>query len=283
VNERTLRFSADDMAQFAAGSGDTSPLHTDADYARSTQYGACIVYGGLLTIGLLGSLPDEVLPNVRSLRAAFAEPVLPGEVARALTARHPTREGTWEVQLRARGKTRARLVIDTLRETAQAATILARTGGSEPTAAEVRGRALEVGAAAVTAYRPGPQLLIVARRFRAEPLHPALLDGIGWMSYAVGKGMPGFEGICAATQVTTADDDVRTETACERAWLRIREHDERTNRRIVEGVLLDGAGNPRTVAQVECFPVARSTPPEAAAVGRQSPARSRVRDAVSEC
>jgi acyl dehydratase len=276
VNGRTLRFSADDMALFAAGSGDTSPLHTDAAYARSTPYGACIVYGGLLTFGLLGSLPDELLPQVRSLRASFPEPVLPGEVARALTARHPIRESIWEVQLQARGKTLARLVVDTHREAAQAATILARVGGSEPTAAEVRGRALEVGEAVVTAYRPGPQLLKVARRFRAEPLHPALLDGIGWMSYAVGKGMPGFEGICAATHVTTADDDVRPETACERAWLQIREHDDRTNRRIVEGVLLDDAGNPRAVTQVECFPVSRSTPPKEAVVGAVA-TRSRVR------
>ena len=60
VLERELRLTADDMAAFAQGSGDLSPLHTDPAFARTTIYGDCIVYGGLMTLALLGTLPDDV-------------------------------------------------------------------------------------------------------------------------------------------------------------------------------------------------------------------------------
>jgi acyl dehydratase len=255
-SERELRFSDEDMILFAAGSGDSSPLHTDPAFARRTPYGACIVYGGLLSIALLGTLPADVLLEVRSVRSSFPEPVLPGERSLALAARHPSRDGVWEVRLSGRGKLLARMVADSGREASRADETLARAAASPGSADSSAGRAVGVGDATTGTYRPGHELVTLGRRFGAETLHPALLDGIGWASYAVGMGMPGFQGLCAAVAVTTANDEVSRDEPCARAWLLVRDHDERTERRLVDGVLSDSSGTPRTVAQVECLPIA---------------------------
>ncbi len=254
--ERELSFSDEDMALFAAGSGDSSPLHTDRAFARCTKYGDCIVYGGLLSIGLLGSLPADALAQIRSVRSSFPEPVLTGQTSLVRAVRHPSREAAWEVRLLDDGRTLARLVADGRRDASGAAATLARAAAHARDGAAYAGTPLGVGDAIAAAYRPEPELRALARRFGAEALHPALLDGIGWASYVVGMGMPGFQGLCAAVDVTTAGDDVPPVGRCEQGWIQVRDHDERTERRLVEGVLSDGSGAPRTVAQIECFPVA---------------------------
>lgn len=37
-------FSTADVLQFAQLCGDFSPLHVDADYARTTEFGSCVVH-----------------------------------------------------------------------------------------------------------------------------------------------------------------------------------------------------------------------------------------------
>lgn len=265
--ERELRFTDQDMALFAAGSGDFSPLHTDHAFGRCTAYGDCIVYGGLLTIALLGSLPVDALAQIRTVRSSFPGPVLTGKTALARALQHPSRAGAWEVTLMGRGKTLARLIADTRREASRADATLARAAASESEAAERAGIPLGVGDALAAPYQSGSELHALARQFGAESLHPALLDGIGWASYIVGMGMPGFQGLCAAVDVTTAADDVPREELCARGWILVRDHDHRTQRRLVEGVLSNDSGGARTVAQIECFPVAVPPLPDPAAVG----------------
>lgn len=42
-------FSAEDVASYAAITGDNNPIHVDADYAANTRFGRCIVHGLLVT------------------------------------------------------------------------------------------------------------------------------------------------------------------------------------------------------------------------------------------
>jgi len=237
---RELEFTDADMVLFAAGSGDVSPLHTDQDFARHTSYGACIVYGGLLSIAMLGTLPPAALASIRTVRSSFPGPVLPGTTLRLRAVEHPARAGTWEVKATGDEKLLARLVAESHRD-GRADAVLTRA--NEDNGASIGG-----------VYEPGSELRSLAGRLGAESLHPALLDGIGWASYLVGMGMPDFEGLCAAVDVTTAGDDGSPEpTARGRAL--VRDHDTRTQRRLLEGVLFDVSGAPRSVDQVECFPL----------------------------
>jgi NAD(P)-dependent dehydrogenase (short-subunit alcohol dehydrogenase family)/acyl dehydratase len=266
VIERELCFTDEDMTLFAAGSGDTSPLHTDPVFGRCSAYGSCIVYGGLLSLGLLGTLPPEVLAQIRSVRSSFPGPVLPGATSVVRAVPHPSHAGRWEVKVLGRGKVLARVIADTHQAGPTAAATLARAAALDPADPRPDGP-LDVGDSIDEPYEPGPELAALARRFGAESLHPALLDGIGWASYLVGMGMPGYQGLCAAVDVTLAAESVPTAERGTQGRLLVRDHDERTQRRVVEGVLSSGSGAPRTIAQIESFPVAVRPPPDATALG----------------
>ena len=57
TGERTI--SAEDVAQFAALTGDHNPLHTDAEFAATTVYGEPIAHGLLGLSALVGLFEDE--------------------------------------------------------------------------------------------------------------------------------------------------------------------------------------------------------------------------------
>jgi acyl dehydratase len=236
ASERELRFTEEDMVAFTAGSGDASPLHTDRAFARSTIYGDCIVYGGLLSIALLGTLPGEALARVRWARSTFPAPVSTGDELQLRAEEHPARPGVWQAKLTRDGKLLARLIADARRDAARAA---------------------ELGEGALAQpYRPGPELRELARRHGAGELHPAVLDGIGWASYVVGMGMPRFQGLCAAVDVSTATDTISPGDEPAEGLFVVREDDERTLRRLVDSTLVDAVGAPRTLVRIECFPIA---------------------------
>ena len=62
----TRTITADDVASYAAITGDRNPLHFDADFARRTRPGALIVHGGLTT-GLFNALVAMELPGPGSV------------------------------------------------------------------------------------------------------------------------------------------------------------------------------------------------------------------------
>jgi 3-oxoacyl-[acyl-carrier protein] reductase len=82
--ERT--FSYEDVLAFAALSGDYSPLHVDADYAASTEFGSCVVHGILLA-SLFSQLVGMRIPGTHALYLGqdltFRRPVRVGETVRA--------------------------------------------------------------------------------------------------------------------------------------------------------------------------------------------------------
>lgn len=264
MTERELRFTGDDMELFAAASGDRSPLHTDPAFARRTSFGECIVYGGLLSIGMLGLLPPEVLASVRSVRSQFPGPVLPGATSTARAQSRRDREDEWEVVLSGRGKVLARLVTSA---GALASASLDQAGVLERAAASGgRSRGDEI----VGEYRAGPELQELARRFGLEGLDPSVLEGIVWASNVVGMTMPGFDGLCAAVTIVGAGR-AAPQAAAAHQWIRRRAYDERTDRLLLEGVLADDANVPRCVGLIECFPFSPTPLPDSAALTAEGP------------
>jgi hypothetical protein len=102
---------------------------------------------------------------------------------------------------------------------------------------------------------PSPGLAALAERHGAAELHPAVRDGIGWASYVVGMGMRGFDGLCAAVDVTAARSDPAREGASARGIFSIVDDDPRSSRRLVDSALLDARGAARTLVRIECFPI----------------------------
>lgn len=89
-------FTDADVRAFADVSTDTNPVHLDADYAASTQFGARIVHG-MLTASLISALLGNHLPGPgtvylgQSLR--FRRPVKLGDtVTASVTVKSVDRE-----------------------------------------------------------------------------------------------------------------------------------------------------------------------------------------------
>lgn len=82
MNDRTCTFEVDvtreDIERFAALSGDYNPLHLDAEYARSTEYGRPIAHGAFL-LGFVSRVLGMHLPGQQSLilaiRSRFPKPL----------------------------------------------------------------------------------------------------------------------------------------------------------------------------------------------------------------
>lgn len=75
----TLQIFAADVERFAVLSGDHSPLHVDARYARSTPFGRTVVHGALTVLHALARLDPRPRQRLTALSARFDRPVLPGE------------------------------------------------------------------------------------------------------------------------------------------------------------------------------------------------------------
>jgi NAD(P)-dependent dehydrogenase (short-subunit alcohol dehydrogenase family)/acyl dehydratase len=79
-------FTVEDVQNFARLSGDFSPLHVDPDYARTTEFGSCVVHGVLLA-SLFSQLVGMHIPGKHALYLgqdlAFRKPVLVGERVKA--------------------------------------------------------------------------------------------------------------------------------------------------------------------------------------------------------
>jgi NAD(P)-dependent dehydrogenase (short-subunit alcohol dehydrogenase family)/acyl dehydratase len=267
-----LRFTKEDMALFAAASGDRSALHTDPAFARRTAFGACIVYGGLLSIGMLGLLPAEALARVRTVRSSFPGPVLPGVTSTARAQSRPGSPDEWEVRLIGRGKTVARIRTSADEDPS----IGAERGGVSAGAGSLSGHPAwgEIEAE----YRVGPELAELARRFDLESLDPKVLEGIAWASNVVGTTIPDFDGLCAAVTIVAAGPEHDGGTAA-RQWVRPREYDERTDRLLIDGVVSDQANIARCRGLIECFPFSPTPLPDAAgltSIGPIEPSRGTV-------
>lgn len=81
----TKTLSAGDIERFARASGDTNPLHLDADYARGTRFGRRIVHG-VLALGVVSAALAR-LPGLVIYLSQTVQFVAPVDVGDTVTAR----------------------------------------------------------------------------------------------------------------------------------------------------------------------------------------------------
>jgi 3-hydroxybutyryl-CoA dehydratase len=62
THEARFEISQNDMAQFAALSGDHNPVHQDAAFASQQGFDGCVVYGGLI-VARISRMLGMVLPG----------------------------------------------------------------------------------------------------------------------------------------------------------------------------------------------------------------------------
>lgn len=80
-------FTSDEVQKFAELSLDTNPLHTDLDYAKTTQFGQLIV-PGFLTASLFSAIIGTKFPGFGTIylnqNMSFRKPVFPNQEVRAV-------------------------------------------------------------------------------------------------------------------------------------------------------------------------------------------------------
>lgn len=91
----------EDLARYAAASGDSNPLHLDPAFARKAGFDDVIVHG-MLTMAQLGRLLTASFParEVVAFNARFGAPVVVGEAVtcRARLAGHDARGTALELE-----------------------------------------------------------------------------------------------------------------------------------------------------------------------------------------
>jgi NAD(P)-dependent dehydrogenase (short-subunit alcohol dehydrogenase family)/acyl dehydratase len=276
--ERELRFSAEDVALFAAASGDRNALHTDAEFAAATAFGAPIVHGALIATAMLGALPQEALARLRSLQISFSGPVLVGTSATLSAAPRRGEPGTWEVKLVARGRTVARVSASARVEQSLArASFADRVGplrSMRVTPAEMGAGEPRAGHTLHGRYQSAPGLDEIAQRFGAAALHPHLLEGLAWASYVVGMELPGAHSLLAALMLEVGEQTATRgdgPTLDEHALV-VSDHDERTGQLTIDGALATRRTGGRTFARIRCFALQRPAAPQPDALGLDRPA-----------
>jgi 3-hydroxybutyryl-CoA dehydratase len=79
-------FTEQDVVAFANISGDHNPLHLDAEYAKTTRFGARIAHGAL-TVGVISAVLGNDLPGIGTIYMSqatkFLKPVYFGDTVTA--------------------------------------------------------------------------------------------------------------------------------------------------------------------------------------------------------
>jgi FkbH-like protein len=184
-----MRFSPEDVQNFAAWSADRNPLHVDAEFARETHFGRPIVHGVLTVLEALRQAPP--VRDATALDIEFRNAVVAGE--------------DYELESEDEGGTR----VVTLRQAGQAVLTVRVTAGAAPEAphvdaftssesalprAQARPRAieeLERGVEVVGAY---PML---ERERRADDSTVSHLQArvLALCSYVTGMELPGLKSL----------------------------------------------------------------------------------------
>jgi NAD(P)-dependent dehydrogenase (short-subunit alcohol dehydrogenase family)/acyl dehydratase len=261
----SLRLSPADVESFAAASGDRNPLHLDPGFARHTPFGACVVHGALVAIGMLGSLAPDQLAATRAVRVRFSGPVMPDTPCTVGVRASRRTVGAYELTLSARGKVLARAVASPDRQLVSSGAA-ATVAGPRPTEAPAREPEVRLvparpalddlspGLSIAGRYRPGPELASLASRFGAAALDRSLLEGLAWASYVVGMEIPGRHSLLAGIMLASCPDHERAPAA--RHLVTVREHDRRTGQLILDGCLCSRSGAALSEGTIECFAVA---------------------------
>ena len=77
TRQQKITFTEADILLFANLSRDHNPLHRDADYARRTSFGQCVVYGILGALVTMRQAVGDAPLNLQRLAVTFERPLFP--------------------------------------------------------------------------------------------------------------------------------------------------------------------------------------------------------------
>ncbi|MEU9929970.1 SDR family NAD(P)-dependent oxidoreductase [Streptomyces anulatus] len=89
----SLHVTPQEVLAFAEATGDRSPLHLDADYARRTPFGEPVAHGLLCLLKVLTRARVPQGRRLAGLRSRFAAPVLPGQDYRCTVRENVSDDG----------------------------------------------------------------------------------------------------------------------------------------------------------------------------------------------
>ena len=98
MTERSVPFTRDQIAAYAAASGDTNPIHLDDEFARSVGLPSVIAHG-MLQMGIAATVAGEAAGGsgrLRRLAVRFAGMVVPGDTV--TFSAEPAGEGKLDVK-----------------------------------------------------------------------------------------------------------------------------------------------------------------------------------------
>ncbi|GGZ21330.1 SDR family NAD(P)-dependent oxidoreductase [Streptomyces poonensis] len=194
----SLHVTPDEVLTFARVTGDASPLHVDASYARRTPFGEPVAHGLLCLLKVIAGVPPLAGRKLAALRSRFSGPVLLGQDY-AWTAEETAVEGEEGfVRLILRVLDGRRTLIEAEADFVVGELRTAPAKAARPKAAAAAAvtplEDLSVGQVIGTAYRPDwealaaflTELSLSEHGVGAE--HVAVL---GWASHLAGMEAPG--------------------------------------------------------------------------------------------
>ncbi|WP_093803006.1 MaoC/PaaZ C-terminal domain-containing protein [Streptomyces sp. Wb2n-11] len=208
----SLHVTHDEVLSFAEATGDASPLHVDASYARCTPFGEPVAHGLLCLLKVLAEAPPLTGRTLAALRARFVGPVLPGQsyVWEVETAAPEGEDGAIGLSIRVVDGRRTLIEgeADFVRGELRAAPPKAARPKAATESAVTPFEELAVGAVHGGAYRPDWQAL---RSLGAElclPDHGVGVEHLavlGWSSHLAGMEAPGRAAMISGYEMTCDD------------------------------------------------------------------------------
>ncbi|MFW6724744.1 SDR family NAD(P)-dependent oxidoreductase [Streptomyces sp. MAR4 CNY-716] len=245
-----LRVSFRTVEAFARASGDVSPLHTDAAYARRTSYGEPIVHGVLGVLLALAAAPPRPGARLTRLRARFTGPMLCDHTY-ALRVEKPGSGERNATVLRVLDGPRGVLEIDAMFRPGNRRDTPPGAGPDAGSAADTGGspalRLAEIipGRPVGTAYRPdwaALRELLTDLRLADSGLDIEHVAVLAWASYVSGMQAPGRAGTSSGVEVEFEERPRGAETDPGfAADARVADVDERFRRVRVAGELTSGS------------------------------------------
>ena len=256
VIRRAISLTSADIAEYAAASRDTNPLHTDDDYARLTPYGGTVAHGALVVTTALADVPAAAMRRPCVLTARFSRPVHPDVPYEVETA---SEGGAVRVTVRLRGDTAVavRLEAGTPRSRPAPATPRASAPpAASPVAKVWSQRELRAGMEFSEEYTPDlAELRALADRHGAGQVPDAVLTALAWSSWVAGMQMPGRDGLFAGL-LLAVDGDAPSPIGPTR--IQVRDVDSRTGAVTVDA---SSSGGPLGSAEAELRTFVRARVP----------------------
>ncbi|WP_158890355.1 SDR family oxidoreductase [Amycolatopsis anabasis] len=201
MSERLIRLTVEDVAAFAAASGDRNPLYTDAVFARRTPFGRPIVPGALTVFAALAAVPGDRLRATGQLTARFSRPMLAGVTYRVAVREKD--DGVLSVVAYEGDLSALAVELTPGPALAGAPAPAARAVPATPDTPEFPARGHEISGEYGV---PAPaELRALADRLGGTEVPDPLLGALAWASWFAGMRIPGRDALFSGLRIRTTE------------------------------------------------------------------------------